>query len=461
MLKKDGGCRFRILLMYAVLFVILFSMIVSASRLPTVRGDDNNWGTVLNDYLNISHNESGELRSDIVSTAQITNGTITDADISDTTNLTLGEKITFTLGEIIDNIVDGWIRVVGGLNITENLEISGSVIINKNVTINSSDFHVDVANDRVGIGTVNPNATLQVAGEIFLQNDSDKLFFGQAKDVSINYNGSQTQFTNEVGSGDWIFGSGRVGFGTTGPGMELEIVRGDGSSPTIHEETLLRLRNNLNSGDDVQLSLVSATNAETAIFFGDTENNDQGRVDYDNSADSLSFHTNDSGTGHFTIQGDGVLTTYSNWLSGDEDKEGINIMSSGFVGIGTDNAMNLLHVEGTSPFIEIESSASQKDAGIVFTNVDTNKWKLFKGYTNDHNLFLNNSSSNVMTWEQGGNVGIGTNSPNATLTADGIIQTLPRSSATCDSTSEGGIFYDSDDNHFYGCNSTDWVQLDN
>ena len=47
------------------------------------------------------------------------------------------------------------------------------------------------------------------------------------------------------------------------------------------------------------------------------------------------------------------------------------------------------------------------------------------------------------------------------LEVDGIIKSTPTSSRTCNSNSEGGFFYDSDDNHFYGCNSTSWVQLDN
>ncbi|KKK59692.1 hypothetical protein LCGC14_3031850, partial [marine sediment metagenome] len=38
-----------------------------------------------------------------------------------TGNLILGEKITFTLGEIIDNIVDGWITITGNLNVTGNV----------------------------------------------------------------------------------------------------------------------------------------------------------------------------------------------------------------------------------------------------------------------------------------------------------------------------------------------------
>ena len=123
---------------YLILFIIMLSATVSASRLPTVDGDDDAWGTILNDFLNVSHNESGELRNDTVSTLQIVNGTITDVDISDTTNLTLGEKITFTLGEIIDNIVDGWITITGGLNVTQNLNVVGNATISGNLTVSQN-----------------------------------------------------------------------------------------------------------------------------------------------------------------------------------------------------------------------------------------------------------------------------------------------------------------------------------
>jgi len=50
-----------------------------------------------------------------------------------TGNLTLGEKIVFGLGEVIDNIVDAWVRITGNLqvdgdvNVTGNLNVSGSI----------------------------------------------------------------------------------------------------------------------------------------------------------------------------------------------------------------------------------------------------------------------------------------------------------------------------------------------
>ena len=38
-------------------------------RLPTVGGDPDNWGTVLNEYLNVAHNADGSLKSTAVATA--------------------------------------------------------------------------------------------------------------------------------------------------------------------------------------------------------------------------------------------------------------------------------------------------------------------------------------------------------------------------------------------------------
>jgi len=44
-----------------------------------------------------------------------------------TGDLTLGQRITFALGELIDNIVDGWIRITGNLNVTGDVSVDGNV----------------------------------------------------------------------------------------------------------------------------------------------------------------------------------------------------------------------------------------------------------------------------------------------------------------------------------------------
>ena len=73
-----------------VSLIIILTVNVSAARLPIEGGDDGVWGTLLNEFLNVSLNETGELRQN---------------------NLTITQKITFELGEIVDNIVDGILKV--------------------------------------------------------------------------------------------------------------------------------------------------------------------------------------------------------------------------------------------------------------------------------------------------------------------------------------------------------------
>ena len=58
---------------------------------------------------------------------------VTTGDLTVLGNLTFGEKITFTLGEMIDNIVDNWIRITGNLNVTDgNLSLGGKTLENVN-----------------------------------------------------------------------------------------------------------------------------------------------------------------------------------------------------------------------------------------------------------------------------------------------------------------------------------------
>ena len=48
------------------------------------------------------------------------------------------------------------------------------------------------------------------------------------------------------------------------------------------------------------------------------------------------------------------------------------------------------------------------------------------------------------------------------LYVKGTMRLVPQSSGgSCTSQNKGEIYFDSDDNHFYGCNGSAWVQLDN
>ena len=122
---------------FFLICIIMFILIanVSASRLPTIGGDNATWGTVLNDYLTSFAGPNATILNQTmvngtniyyssINTTHLIDGTITDTDISDTTNLTLGTKITFGFGGLIDNIINGWITITGNLNITKNITAS-------------------------------------------------------------------------------------------------------------------------------------------------------------------------------------------------------------------------------------------------------------------------------------------------------------------------------------------------
>ncbi len=58
-------------------------------------------------------------------------------------NLTLAQKISFVFGEVIDNVIDGWIRINGGLNVTGDLNVAG------NMTTEGIVLEGDLVNHRI------------------------------------------------------------------------------------------------------------------------------------------------------------------------------------------------------------------------------------------------------------------------------------------------------------------------
>jgi len=113
-------------------------------------------GKEINTTLGTSIDNS-EINSNVINTTQIIDGTITDTDISDSTNLTLGQKIVFALGGVIQNIISGQVDLNGTLNVTDNLIVEG------NLTVDTNTLFVDSDNNRVGIGTTTPNNPLEIA----------------------------------------------------------------------------------------------------------------------------------------------------------------------------------------------------------------------------------------------------------------------------------------------------------
>ena len=52
------------------------------ARLPEVGGDLGNWGAILNDYLSVSHSDSGVLKTATVTTQTVQDGAITEGKLA-------------------------------------------------------------------------------------------------------------------------------------------------------------------------------------------------------------------------------------------------------------------------------------------------------------------------------------------------------------------------------------------
>lgn len=122
-----------------------------------------------------------------------------------TGNITLGQKITFAFGEIIDNLVNKWITITGNLSVTGDIDTNNGLI----TEVNSIDFNLTA------------NATCQ-EGRI-TWNDDDK---------TINVCTNIAGVSNQVGQENYIFARNNLGFAITN-GQLVYINGAQGSRPTV------------------------------------------------------------------------------------------------------------------------------------------------------------------------------------------------------------------------------------
>ena len=77
-------------------------------------------------------------------------------------------------------------------------------------------------------------------------------------------------------------------------------------------------------------------------------------------------------------------------------------------------------------------------------------------------LTVYGESSGYLGTLQNQRVGIGTTTPAVSLDIyNGLMRATQTSTSTCSATIGGAIFYQSTDKHFYGCDGTTWLKLDN
>lgn len=124
-----------------VLFLglVLLSFVSAENNLSTLYGENDSGAKVP-----ILRDNNNQIKMDI----DLLN--LTAKNVATLGNLTFSEQVTFTLGGMIDNIVDGWIRMTGNLNVTgNNLTLGGKLLQNDNGTLRWGG--IDLGNLNVSI----------------------------------------------------------------------------------------------------------------------------------------------------------------------------------------------------------------------------------------------------------------------------------------------------------------------
>lgn len=338
----------------------------------------------------------------------------------------------------------------------------------------------------VGIGTSSPSALLTVAGsqggilidrtgnDSYIQLSSNGVAAGQLRYFAQNV----LSIADANGTDRVVFdtSSGNVGIGTTTPTGKLTVTSGSSGASVSTNADDLMIENSTTGG----LSILTPNTASGLIYFGDPQNSSAGSIQYAHLTDQMNFSTGGSSrmslsatglgigttspTSKFEVWGDSYFTstgtTYvtlnrnatSNFgqyrlYTGDSMRWGLGMTnnstddfsittdgttagsklyvqrSTGNVGIGTTTPNSTLTVVGNGTY-----AADSINFGISVANATTPTERLYLGV--DNSLGVNGSAyiqsirsgsayTNLLLNPNGGNVGIGTTTPQEKLHVEG------------------------------------------
>ena len=286
---------------------------------------------------------------------------ILDGVTATAAELNILDGVTSTAAEL--NILDGVTATAAELNILDGVTSTAAELnILDGVTSTAAELNLldgSTANTVVNSKAVVYGSSGELAGTLSTAAQTNVTSLGTLSSLTVSGDLTVDTSTLKVDSSN-----NRVGIGTTSPETNLHIE--DSSSFSI-------------------VRLVAATTENAGIDFGDPDDRDIGRVRYNNSDNSMVFHTNAA--------------------------EQMRIDSAGNVGIGTTSPRS---VSGYNS-LALDGSTS----GLLDVNTNGTRVLSVYGASNDIN-FVNPTSSGAMRLytndtermriDSSGNVGIGTTS---------------------------------------------------
>ncbi|MBI5064914.1 hypothetical protein HZA97_01640 [Candidatus Woesearchaeota archaeon] len=135
---------------------------VLAAPLPTVNGDSGTWGTILNTFLGVSLASDGTLNSNVVGTAQITDGVITTSDISATAGITSGQIAdgTITTDDIATDTIAAADIAAGAVGTSE---IADGVITTTDISSSAGITSAQIADATIANADISTSAAIALS----------------------------------------------------------------------------------------------------------------------------------------------------------------------------------------------------------------------------------------------------------------------------------------------------------
>ena len=196
-------------------------------------------------------------------------------------------------------------------------------------TANVDDADADPGNELQTLSLTGDELSISDGNAVVLPAELPPGVSGQ----TIFHNGAEWEATGNV-SHDGI----NVGIGTSNPDSKLHVNKGSAGAVTAHGESALVIENN----STVAMSILTPSNNEGVIYFGDNTNSVAGGVVYNHPNDAMSFRT-----------------------GGNSEK--MIITSDGSIGIGTSIPAQKLDVIGTAQMTGFQMPTGATD-GYVLTS---------------------------------------------------------------------------------------------
>jgi hypothetical protein len=325
------------------------------------------------------------------------------------------------------------------LALRQNIHPNGDISFYEDTGTTAKLFW-DASTESLGIGTTSPSQKLDIDTGYLTFSDSYGIQWGTSNSVRGSASTNLINFRTADAERMRINSSGNVGIGTTTPstkldvestGVPVEINSSNSNAYKIQFSDNGTLRGYIGSSSGVPIRFANESASEKMRIVSDGQISISGSTTSFDTTGSVSglqlYYETDSGLatlGSYSSGGSTSMTFHTN-SGGGASTEAMRITSAGNVGIGTTSPSYPLDVAGvirisTSSDYCLRVGSTDGYAGILLYDGNTTAETYNQIVAVGDTLKFKTSDTDRVSITSSGNVGIGTASPDALLSVNGV-----------------------------------------